>query len=88
MGALEPPHLIIILIIALLVFGPGKVPELGSTIGRAVRDFRGAVDGKLPDPPAAPIRSCVNCRTAIPDAAKFCPGCGLTASTVTTDPTT
>ncbi|HVR88379.1 MAG TPA: zinc ribbon domain-containing protein [Candidatus Limnocylindria bacterium] len=87
MGALEPGHLVIILIIALFIFGPSKVGELGGTLGRAVRDFRDAADGKIPTPPSAPTRSCVNCRAAIPSEAKFCPGCGLTVSTVATDTT-
>src|SRR6202022_2587887 len=52
MGALEPGHLIIILAIALLIFGPGKAGELGGTVGRALRDFRDATEGKTPAPPA------------------------------------
>ena len=35
-----PGELILILIIALIVFGPGKLPELGRSLGKAVRDFR------------------------------------------------
>jgi sec-independent protein translocase protein TatA len=52
MGALSPAHLIVILVVALLVLGPGKLPETGAALGRAVRGFRDAVEGK--DPPAAP----------------------------------
>jgi len=80
MGALEPWHLIVILGVALIVFGPGKIGELGGTLGKAVRDFRDASEGKLP---AAQAQPCVNCRTTIPAGAKFCPGCGLEASKVT-----
>lgn len=82
MGAIEPGHLIVILLIALLVFGPGRVGELGGTLGRAVKDFRDAADGKLPSEPA---RRCVNCQAAIPADARFCSGCGLAASSVRTD---
>jgi sec-independent protein translocase protein TatA len=45
MGALSPLHLIIILVIALLVIGPGKLPETGAALGRAIREFRHAADG-------------------------------------------
>lgn len=37
---LSPVHLVIILVAALLVIGPGKLPETGAAIGKAVRDFR------------------------------------------------
>jgi len=43
-GGIGIPELIIILIIALIFFGPGKIPELGSTIGRAIRGFKKAMD--------------------------------------------
>jgi len=46
MGALSPAHLLIILVVALMVIGPGKLPETGAAIGRALREFRQAVDGK------------------------------------------
>lgn len=46
MGGLSPVHLIIILVIALLILGPGKLPETGAALGRGIREFRHAVDGK------------------------------------------
>ena len=39
-GALQPMHLLIILVIALAVFGPSKLPELGSSLGKGIREFR------------------------------------------------
>jgi len=39
------PEMIIIGIIALLVFGPKKLPDLGSGLGKAIRDFKGAMNG-------------------------------------------
>ena len=36
-------HLIIILIIVLIIFGPGKLQELGSSIGKAIRGFKKAM---------------------------------------------
>jgi sec-independent protein translocase protein TatA len=49
MGALSPVHLVLILVVALLVIGPGKLPETGAALGRAIRDFRHAVDGTVED---------------------------------------
>jgi sec-independent protein translocase protein TatA len=46
MGSLSPVHLIIILVIALLVLGPGKLPETGAALGKAIREFRQAVDAR------------------------------------------
>jgi len=37
-----PAELIIILVIALLVIGPGKLPEVGSALGKSIREFRKA----------------------------------------------
>jgi TatA/E family protein of Tat protein translocase len=51
------PELIIILIIALIVLGPGKLPDVAQSLGRSVREFRKAVtdvsDAANPTPPAA-----------------------------------
>jgi sec-independent protein translocase protein TatA len=33
-------ELVIVLVIALIVFGPGKLPEMGSSIGKAIKDFK------------------------------------------------
>ena len=46
MGQLGLPELLIVGFIALLVFGPKKLPELGSGLGKAIRDFKGAMSGK------------------------------------------
>ncbi len=43
-GSIGMPELVIILVIALIFFGPGKLPELGSTVGKAIRGFRKAMN--------------------------------------------
>jgi len=43
-GNIGLPELIIIMAIALLIFGPKKLPEVGKSIGRALREFRKASD--------------------------------------------
>lgn len=40
MFGLHMPELIIILVVALLIFGPKKLPEMGSAIGRSIKEFR------------------------------------------------
>ena len=44
MGSLGVPELILIGVIALLVFGPKKLPELGSGLGKAIKDFKHAMN--------------------------------------------
>jgi sec-independent protein translocase protein TatA len=40
------PELLVILVVALLVFGPGRLPEVGSALGKGIRDFKRAFEGK------------------------------------------
>lgn len=44
MPALGAPELIIILVIIILIFGVGKLPEVGQALGKGIREFRGAAD--------------------------------------------
>lgn len=37
------PELVLILVIALVVFGPGKLPEIGKAVGKSLREFRSAL---------------------------------------------
>lgn len=39
-GGLRGPELLVILLIVLIIFGAGKLPEVGSALGRAIREFR------------------------------------------------
>ena len=43
-GSFGMPELIIILIIAMIFFGPGKLPELGSSIGKAIKGFKKSME--------------------------------------------
>lgn len=52
-GLFQPTHLLIILAIALLVFGPKKLPELGKGLGEGIRSFKRGVK-EATDPAPAP----------------------------------
>jgi sec-independent protein translocase protein TatA len=42
---LRPQHLLIILAVALLVFGPSKLPELGKGLAQGIKNFKDAIKG-------------------------------------------
>lgn len=46
---LQPTHLLFVLVVALLVLGPKRLPEASRAIGKGIRDFRMAVTGEEPD---------------------------------------
>jgi sec-independent protein translocase protein TatA len=43
MPAFGPTELVIVLVIALVIFGPGKLSDLGSSLGKSIREFRSGV---------------------------------------------
>jgi len=45
MPNLGPPELIIVLVIVIIVFGVGKLPEVGGALGKAIREFRQSTQG-------------------------------------------
>ncbi len=42
-GLLQPMHLILILLVVLIIFGPGKLPELGAGLGKSIKEFKKAM---------------------------------------------
>ncbi len=46
-GLLQPTHLFFILLIVLILFGPGKLPELGKGLGKGIREFKDALRGGI-----------------------------------------
>jgi sec-independent protein translocase protein TatA len=52
MGYLQTPwHIILLLVIALLLFGGKRLPEIGKSLGSGMREFKDAVTGNSPDEP-------------------------------------
>ncbi len=82
MFGLGMPELLIILVIALLVFGAGRLPEIGSSLGKAIRGFKEASDKPEPEQgpkaevPGPPPKTCPQCGRAVAADAAFCSGCG------------
>lgn len=56
-GLFQPMHLLVIFGIALLVFGPKKLPELGKGIGEGIRGFKSAI--KAEDEKSVTPKTCV-----------------------------
>ncbi len=53
-GKLGLPEILIILVVALLIFGPGRLADLGKGLGEGIRNFRGAVKEGEKDPEKKP----------------------------------
>ena len=49
---LSPWHLFILLIIVLIIFGPGKLPSVGKQLGSAISEFKNSIKGDEKDKPA------------------------------------
>ncbi len=47
MGGLGFPELVVIMVIALIIFGPKKLPQLGESMGKAIRNFKDAMNEGL-----------------------------------------
>ncbi len=96
LGALQPGHLIVILVIVLLIFGPGKLADLGKAAGEGLRELKKATGGE--DKPAEPLASatvtpisaaptasmkvCGACHGGVPVGDKFCGHCGASMEPV------
>src|SRR4051794_8176371 len=93
-SVLQPWHVIVILVIVLVIFGPGKLPQLGKAVGETMKDFKRAVsDDSKPEEaeagmpvapvaavvvPAQAVRDCATCHKPVPVNDRFCGACGAT----------
>ncbi len=85
-GILQPTHLIIILVIVLVVFGPGKLPEIGGALGKSMNEFRRSIKAPVDSEPepsksATPVQTaapavCPSCKQEVATGSQFCNHCG------------
>ncbi len=71
---------IFLLLITLVVFGAGRLPEVLGQLGRGVRSFQDAASGRSDEPAAAGASACDHCGKALPRDARFCAYCGRSAA--------
>ena len=85
-----PWELVIILIIVVVIFGAGRLSQIGGAVGRGVREFRSAVHDEQPAieapstavaRPAVPEVKCAACEASNPAGQKFCSACGAALAT-------
>ena len=83
MGALQPMHLIVVLVIVLLIFGPGKLPDLARGIGDGIRELKKATreegpkaESLAPAATAPAVLTCPSCASANAVGQTFCGKCG------------
>ena len=58
-GWIGPWEIAILLVIVLLVFGPKRLPEMGKSLGKGMREFKDSITGKVddPKPPELPVQT-------------------------------
>ena len=44
-GNIGLPEILVVLVIALIIFGPKRLPELGKSLGKGIREFRSSISG-------------------------------------------
>jgi TatA/E family protein of Tat protein translocase len=81
MGALQPMHLLLVLVIVLIVFGAGRLPEAFSQVGKGVREFRSHAEAPTHSSDAS-ARFCAQCGAPLSADAKFCDKCGAKTAAI------
>lgn len=57
MGRIGIGELILVLVLALVIFGPSKLPDIGKALGKGLREFKNATKGLNSDDEVAPTKS-------------------------------
>lgn len=79
---IQPIHLIAILIVALIIFGPSRLPEIGRGLGKAITEFRRGTHEMTESfreevsRPAGDENRSIAPSSSQPSAGNFCPSCG------------
>lgn len=77
------PEILLVLVIVLIIFGAGKLPQVFSSLGKGVREFRDAAEG---DPtPTTTASTTTASTTTQPPAAPVAPPPATTTTTATTE---
>ncbi len=89
MPQLGAPELIVVLFILLIIFGAGKLTDIGRSLGQGIREFRHSVqDEPARATPAGPApvtttsanNKCTRCGSELQSGARFCGACGQAVS--------
>lgn len=79
MFGLGMPELLVVFFIALVVFGAAKLPQIGSSLGTAIREFKKSIESPPKEVPTATPDEivCNQCRRPLQKDWLACPHCGL-----------
>ena len=79
MFGLGMPELMVIFLIALIIFGAGKLPQIGSSLGTAIREFKKSIESPPKEVTPAPPEEifCSQCRRPLQKDWLACPHCGV-----------
>ena len=80
------PELLVLVVVLLLIFGPKRLPEMGRSVGKGLREFKDSITGRedreqprvaeIPAPQDEGAGFCSSCGGALAADAKFCAKCG------------
>jgi sec-independent protein translocase protein TatA len=70
MGNISIWEILLLLLVLLLVFGPKRLPEMGRSLGRGMREFKDSITGKGKDEDEEPEQAALTAATAAPTAAE------------------
>jgi sec-independent protein translocase protein TatA len=76
MFGLGMPELIVVFLIALVIFGAGKLPQIGSSLGGAIREFKKSIESPPKEVPPPDEIVCSQCRRPLQKDWAACPHCG------------